>query len=40
MDGFAEGAAVAAAYVPDDAINVEENQGAGTQGAIAERLID
>jgi len=32
VDGFAEGTAVAATNVPDDAINVEENQGAGTQG--------
>jgi hypothetical protein len=39
MDGFTEGAAVAAANIPDDAINVEENQGTETQGPIAERLI-
>jgi hypothetical protein len=39
MHGFAEGAAIAAANVTDDAIDVEENQGAGTQGPIAARLI-
>jgi len=39
MHGFAEGAAIAAANVPDDAIDVEENQGAGTQEPIAARLI-
>jgi hypothetical protein len=39
VDGFAEGTAVTAANVPDDAINVEENQGAGTQGTIAAGLI-
>jgi len=38
-DSFAEGAAVATANIPDDAINVEENQGAGTQGPNAARLI-
>jgi hypothetical protein len=40
MNGFAEGAAIAATNVPDDTINVEENQGAGTQGLIAAGLID
>ena len=40
MNGFAEGAAIAATNVPDDAINIEENQGAQTQGPIAAGLID
>jgi hypothetical protein len=39
INGFTEGAAVTAANIPDDAINVEENQGAGTQGPIAAGLI-
>lgn len=39
VNGFAEGTAVAAADIPDDAINVEENQGPGTQGTVAARLI-
>jgi len=40
MNGFTEGAAVTAANIPNDAINVEENQGAGTQGQLAAGLID
>jgi len=40
VDGFAEGPAVAGANVPDDAIDVEENQGADTQKTDAAGLID
>ena len=40
INGFTEGAAVTAANIPNDAINVEENQGAGTQGQLAAGLID
>jgi len=39
INGFTEGAAVTAANIADDAINVEENQGAGTQGPLAAGLI-